>query len=56
MHYNLRSQTRFASNCVNNNKFGLNFLRYFASKVQNMIPLKIKNSGSVEIFETTIRN
>ena len=31
--YNLRSQTDFASNCVNTNKFGLNLLRYFASKV-----------------------
>ena len=30
---NLRSQTDFTSTCVNTNKFGLNSLRYFASKV-----------------------
>ena len=53
---NLRSQTDFASNRVNTNKFGLNSLRYFASKVWSMVPLEIKNSGSVEIFKTKIRN
>ena len=56
INYNLRSQTDFASNCVNTNKFGLNSLRYFASKVWCMVPLEIKNSGSVEIFKTKIRN
>ena len=56
INYNLRSQTDFASNCVNTNKFGLNSLRYFASKVWSMVPLEIKNSGSVEIFKTKIRN
>ena len=30
---NLRSQTDFASICVKTNKFSLNLLRYFASKV-----------------------
>ena len=54
INYNLRSQTNFASNCVNTNKFGLNSLRYFTSKVCNMVPLelKIKNSGNAEIFKT----
>ena len=56
INYNLRSQTDFASNCVNTNKFGLNSLRYFASKVWNMVPLEIKNSGSVEIFKIKSRN
>ena len=31
--YNLRSQTDFASYCVNTNKLRLNPLRYFASKI-----------------------
>ena len=53
---NLRSQTTFASICVNTKKFGLNSLRYVASKVWCMVPLQIKNSGSVEIFKTKIRN
>ena len=51
---NLRSQTDFASNCVNANKFVQNSLRYFASKVWSMVPLEIKNSGSVKIFTTNI--
>ena len=54
INYNLRSQTDFASNCVNINKFGLNSLRHFASIVWSMVPLEIKNSGSVEIFKTKI--
>ena len=54
--YNLRSQTDFASICVNTKNFGLNLLRYFASKVWIMVPLEIKNSGSIEIFKTKIRN
>ena len=53
---NLRSQTDFASNCVNTNKFDLNSLRYFPSEVYSMVPLEIKNSGSVDIFKTKIRN
>ena len=44
--YNSRSQTDFASTSVNTNKFGLNSLRYFASKVLSMVPL--------EIFKTEI--
>ena len=34
--YNLRSQSYFASNRVNTNKFGLNSQRYVASKVWSM--------------------
>ena len=49
INYNLRPQIQFASNCVNTSKFCLNSLNYFASKVWNMDPLEIKNSGSVEI-------
>ena len=33
INYNLRSKTNFTSNCVNTDKFSLNLLRYFASKV-----------------------
>ena len=56
INYNVRSQTDFASICVNNKKFGLNSLRCFSSKVWSMVPLEIKNSGSIEIFKTKIRN
>ena len=53
---NLGSQAHFASYCVNTNKFGLNSLRYFASKVWRMVPLEIKNSESVKILKIKIRN
>ena len=56
INYNLRSQTDFASNYVNTNKFGLNSLRYFSSKEWSMVSLEIKNSGSVEMFKTKVRN
>ena len=52
--YNLRSQTDFLRNTVNTTKFGLNSLRHFASKVWSMIPIEIKNSSTVEIFESKI--
>ena len=44
----LSLQNDFASNWLNTTKFGLNLLRYFASKVWNN---KVKISGSVEIFK-----
>ena len=35
--------------------FGLNSLRYFASKVWNMVPLELKNLNDVESFKSEIR-
>ena len=52
----LRSETDFASICVNTKKSGLNSLRHFASKVWSMVPLEIENYESIEIFKTKIRN
>ena len=52
LNYNLRSQTDFFRNTVNTTKFGLNSLRYFASKVWSMIPIEIKNSSTVEMFKS----
>ena len=54
LNYNLRSQTDFFRNNVNTTKFGLNSLRYFASKVWSMIPIEIKDSSSVEMFKNKI--
>ena len=56
INHNLRSLTDFASICVNTKKLGLNSLRYFASKIWSKVPLEIKNSESVKIFKTKIRN
>ena len=53
--YNLRSQTDFSVSSVNTTHFGLNSLRYFASKVWNIIPLELKNLNGVEIFKSEIR-
>ena len=53
LNYNLRLQI-FLRNNVNTTKFGLNSLRYCASKVWSMIPIEIKNSSSVEMFKNKI--
>ena len=53
--FNLRSQTDFARSFVNTNRFGLNSLRYFASKVWNIIPLDIKNASNLHTFKNNIR-
>ena len=38
--YKLRSQTDFASICVNTKKFDLNLRRYFVSKVWIMVSIR----------------
>ena len=53
LNYKLRSQTDFFRNAVNITKFDLNSLKYFASKVWNMIPIKTKTSLS-EMFKNKI--
>ena len=53
--YNLRSQTDFSVSSVNTTHFGLNSLRYFASKIWNMVPLELKNLNDVESFKSEIR-
>ena len=53
--YNLRSQTDFFRSFVNTSRFGLNSLKYFASKVWNLIPPEIKNSENIEFFTHKIK-
>ena len=53
--YNLRSQTDFFLSSVNTIHFGLNSLRYFASKAWNIVPLELENLSDVEIFKSEIR-
>ena len=48
--YNLRSQTDFARSFVNTSRFDLNSLRYFASKVWNIVPPDINNASNLHIF------
>ena len=52
--YNLISQTDFSVSSVNTTHFGLNSLRYFASKVWNMVPLEVKSLNDVESFKSEI--
>ena len=54
LNYNLRSETDFFRDTVNTTKFGLNWLRYSASKVWSMAPIENKNSLSVEMFKNRI--
>ena len=42
--YNLRTQSDFFRNSVNSSKYGLNSIRFFASKVWQMVPMEIKKS------------
>ena len=55
LHYNFRSNTDFARISVNTSRFGLNSLRYFASKVWNIVPSDIKNASNLNIFKNKIR-
>ena len=52
--YNLRSQVDFSVSSVNTTHFGLHSLRYFASKVWNMVPLELKNLSDIEIHKSRI--
>ena len=42
--YNLRTQSDFFRNCANSSKYGLNSIRFFASKVWQMVPMEMKKS------------
>ena len=56
INYSLRSQTNFASICVNTKTFDLNSLRYFASKVWSMVPIELKVLEVSILFKRKIRN
>ena len=53
--YNLRTQSDFFRNSVNSSKYGLNSIRFFASKVWQMVPMKMKTLKSLEDFKNKIR-
>ena len=53
--YNLRSQPIFNGGNVNTSNYGLNSLRYFASKVWSIIPMSLKNIDNVEKFKSEIK-
>ena len=49
--YNLRSQTDFVRSFVDTSRFGLNSLRYFASKEWNIVASDIKNASHLAILQ-----
>ena len=53
--YNLRSQTDFSGHCVNTNKFGINSLKFFATKVWEIAPFEITTSDNVQVFNTSAK-
>ena len=53
--YNLRFQIDFVLPGVNATYFGLHSLRYFSSKIWNVIPNEIKSSLSLVEFKIKIR-
>ena len=53
--YNLRTQSDFLRISVSSSKYGLNSIRFFASKVWQMVPMEITNLKSLEDFKNKIR-
>ena len=53
--YNLRFLTDFLISDVNTTYFGLHSLRYFSSKIWNVIPDEIKNSWHLDEFKINIQ-
>ena len=53
--YDLRAQSDFLRNSVNSSQHGLNSIRFFASKVWQMILMEMKNLKNLEDFKNKIR-
>ena len=56
INYNLRSRTDFKQGPVNTFNYGLKSLRCLAPKIQDIIPLEIRNSGGPAEFITNIKS
>ena len=53
--YNLQTQSDFFRNSVNSSKYGVKSIKFFASKVRQVVPMKMKNLKSLEDFRNKIR-
>ena len=53
--YNLRSESYFPVNCIKTSQYGMNSIRFFGSKVWNMIPSEIREINNFEMFKKLIR-
>ena len=54
--YNLRSQTDFSGHCVNTIKFGINSLKFFATKVWEIVPFEIKILITLRFLKVKFEN
>ena len=55
--YNWRTQSDFLRNSVNSSKCGLDSIRFFASKVWEVVPMEIRNLKShLKILETKLED
>ena len=52
--YNLMSQIDFSVSSINTWCYGLNCLRYLASKAWNIVPLELKNLTNFEMLKWEI--
>ena len=55
INYNLQTQSDFLRKSVNSSKYGLNSIRFFASKVWQIVPPEIKNLKDLEDLKKKIR-
>ena len=54
--YNLLTLSDLFRNSVNSSKYGLNSIRFFASKFWQMVPMEMKNLKSFKGFKNEIRS
>ena len=53
--YNLQTLSDYFRKSVNSSKYGLNSIKFFASKVWQMILMEMKNLKNLEDFKNKIR-
>ena len=56
INYDFHSQTDFELGPIYTAAYGLRSLKYFAPKIWNIMPIDIRNSGSLPEFTTTIKS
>ena len=56
LNYNLSSQTDFIRTLVNTSGFGLNSIKYLATKIWNIVLYDIKSVKNLNSFKKKIRN
>ena len=53
--YNFRTQSGFLRNSVKSSKYGVNSMRFFASKVWQMVSMEMKNLKSLADFRKKVK-